>query len=92
VTRTSERPADENESQDDVTPMAPLDLARGYATLAFELHETLKNRLDEFEKGLKEAQGMALAAHGLIVETRDRIEDIAAALKIPDPTRTEKAT
>jgi hypothetical protein len=76
VSKTSERPTEEIESQDDVTPLAPIDLARGYATLAFELHEVLNKRLDGFEKELSEIRG--IAAFGV-----RRIEEIAEALNVP---------
>jgi hypothetical protein len=63
--------------------MAPIDLARGYATLAFKDNDTLEKRLPRLEEDLDQTKGIALAAHGLAAETRARIEDIAIAVRAP---------
>ena len=78
MSKTSERPTEESQEDVEPTPLAPIDLARGYATLAFELHEVLNKRLDGFEKQLSEVRG--IAAFGV-----RRIEEIAAALNVPGP-------
>jgi hypothetical protein len=74
---------DDSEPEMGGIPMAPIDLARGYATLAFKVNDTMEKRLPRLEADLDQTKGIALAAHGLAAETRARIEDIAIAVKAP---------
>lgn len=90
----SESPANGDDSEPNAVPMAPIDLARGYAALASEVNHTLQVRLSKFEADLDETRGIALAAHGVASETRARVEDIAVAVRakpvarisVPPPT------
>lgn len=92
---SSSRPA--NDGHTDI-PMAPIDLARGYATLAVRVSDALDKKIPELEASIDETKGIALAAHGIAAETRSRVEDIAVAVRappakirsVPPPPLTEK--
>jgi len=78
--------------------MAPIDLARGYATLAFKVNDNLEKKIPELEAAIDETKGIALAAHGIAGRVEARLEDVARAVgapplktrSVPPPPLTEK--
>jgi len=89
---------DEGKIGNESVSLSPLDLARGYASLAFKVNDALGKKIPELQADLDQTKGIALAAHGIAAETRARVEDIAVAVKaapiktrsIPPPPLTEK--
>ena len=87
---SSSRPDnDEGKVANESIPMAPLDLARGYAGLAFRVNHTLDQKIPLLQAELYETKGISLAAHGIAAETRARLEDVARAVgAVPAKTRS----
>ena len=89
---------DEGKVANEFIPMAPLDLARGYAGLAFRVNHTLDQKLPQLQAELDETKGISLAAHGIASRIESRMEDVARAVgavpaktrSIPPPPLTEK--
>jgi hypothetical protein len=96
---SSSRPDnDEGRVANEAVPMAPLDLARGYAGLAFRVNHTLDQKIPQLQAELDETKGISLAAHGIAARIESRMEDVARAVgavpaktrSIPPPPVTEK--
>lgn len=62
------------------TPLAPENLARGYADIAMGYHRSLpelKMQIKELSERIDTVHGIAIASHGLHSRNASRIEDIA---------------
>jgi hypothetical protein len=89
---------DEAHVGNEAIPMAPIDLARGYAGLAFRVNHTLDQELPKLRAELDETKGISLAAHGIAGRVEARLEDVARAVgaapvktrSIPPAPLTEK--
>lgn len=75
-------------------PLAPPDLARAYADVAFGYHK----RLPELEERIDKAHGVAIAAHAVNTDTQiilqrlvARVEDVALATKAKRTTSGQMA-
>jgi phage shock protein A len=76
------------DAKDNPTPLAPEDLARGYADVAFGYHK----RLPALEASIEEVRSIAIASHGMHARLAQRIEDVASAVKAGPPTTVPTVT
>ena len=84
--------------QDEMRHLAPDDLTRAYADIAFGYNQRFPVELKKVHDRIDETNGIALGAHGLNSKTArevemltQRIEDIAQHLKAPKRTTSGRS-